>query len=89
MRDIDGAQIEVGRLPDIPEGMEVARVDVIVRLRRKKWSHGRVNASGWICSSLLLKDPTSFPVSLRAQAKQSKKQRRVVRVNQSPNWLRK
>ena len=36
MRDIDGAQIEVGRLPDIPEGMEVARVDVIVRLRRKK-----------------------------------------------------
>ena len=36
LRDIDGAQIEVGRLPDIPEGMEVARVDVIVRLRRKK-----------------------------------------------------
>ena len=36
LRDIDGAQIEVGRLPDIPEGMEVARVDVIIRLRRKK-----------------------------------------------------
>jgi hypothetical protein len=28
--------VEVGRLPDIPEGMEVARVDVIIRLRRKK-----------------------------------------------------
>ena len=35
LRDIDGAHIEVGRLPDIPEGMEVSRVDVIVRLRRK------------------------------------------------------
>ena len=35
LRDIDGTHIEVGRLPDIPEGMEVARVDVIVRLRRK------------------------------------------------------
>jgi Fur family iron response transcriptional regulator len=35
LRDIDGAHIEVGRLPEIPEGMEVARVDVIVRLRRK------------------------------------------------------
>jgi Fur family transcriptional regulator, iron response regulator len=34
--DIPGAQIEVGALPTIPEGMEVARVDVIVRLRQKK-----------------------------------------------------
>ncbi len=34
--DIPGAQIEVGALPQIPEGMEVARVDVIVRLRAKK-----------------------------------------------------
>jgi Fur family transcriptional regulator, iron response regulator len=34
--DIPGAQIEVGALPTIPEGMEVARVDVIVRLRKKK-----------------------------------------------------
>jgi Fur family iron response transcriptional regulator len=31
--DIPGACIEVGRLPDIPDGMEVVRVDVIVRLR--------------------------------------------------------
>lgn len=33
--DIPGAQIEVGRVPEAPEGMEVARVDVIVRLRKK------------------------------------------------------
>ena len=33
--DIPGAHIDVGPLPDVPEGMEVARVDVIVRLRRK------------------------------------------------------
>ena len=35
LRDIHGAHIEVGRLPSIPDGMEIARVDVIVRLRRK------------------------------------------------------
>jgi Fur family iron response transcriptional regulator len=35
LRDIAGAQIEVGALPAVPEGMEIARVDVIVRLRRK------------------------------------------------------
>lgn len=29
------AEIEVGSLPDVPAGMEVSRVDVIVRLRRK------------------------------------------------------
>ena len=34
--DIPGAQIEVGALPEIPDGMEVARVDVIVRLRVKR-----------------------------------------------------
>jgi Fur family transcriptional regulator, iron response regulator len=33
--DIPGAHIEVGRLPDAPEGMEIARVDVIVRVKRK------------------------------------------------------
>jgi Fur family iron response transcriptional regulator len=31
--DIPGARVEVGPLPDIPNGMEVVRVDVIVRLR--------------------------------------------------------
>jgi Fur family iron response transcriptional regulator len=31
--DIPGAQISVGPLPTAPEGMEIARVDVIVRLR--------------------------------------------------------
>ena len=33
--DIPGSHIGVGPVPDAPEGMEVARVDVIVRLRRK------------------------------------------------------
>ena len=33
--DIPGNQIDVVRLPDAPEGMEVARVDVIVRLKTK------------------------------------------------------
>ncbi len=33
--DIEGPSIEIGALPEPPEGMEIARVDVIVRLRRK------------------------------------------------------
>ena len=33
--DIPPSQVDVARLPDIPEGMEIARIDVIVRLRRK------------------------------------------------------
>ena len=32
--DIPGSHIEVGKLPVAPEGMEIARVDVIVRVRR-------------------------------------------------------
>ncbi len=35
LKDIDGQHVEVSALPEPPEGMEVARVDVIVRLRRK------------------------------------------------------
>lgn len=35
LMDIPGAKIEVGALPEAPEGMEIARVDVIVRLKRK------------------------------------------------------
>jgi Fur family transcriptional regulator, iron response regulator len=31
--DIPGTSVEVGRLPEVPEGMEIVRVDVIVRLR--------------------------------------------------------
>jgi Fur family iron response transcriptional regulator len=34
--DIPGASVEVGRLPQVPEGMEIVRVDVIVRLRRAR-----------------------------------------------------
>jgi Fur family iron response transcriptional regulator len=33
--DIPDSHIAVGALPDVPEGMEVARVDVIVRLVKK------------------------------------------------------
>lgn len=32
--DIPTAYLEVVRLPDLPDGMEVARVDVVVRLRK-------------------------------------------------------
>jgi Fur family transcriptional regulator, iron response regulator len=35
MIDIPGAQLDVANLPPPPEGMEIARVDVIVRLRKK------------------------------------------------------
>ncbi len=33
--DIPGSHIDVGAVPNAPEGMEIDRVDVIVRLRRK------------------------------------------------------
>ena len=33
--DIEGSDIDVASLPSVPEGMEIARVDVVVRLRRK------------------------------------------------------
>ncbi|MGL4242741.1 MAG: iron response transcriptional regulator IrrA [Beijerinckiaceae bacterium] len=35
MIDIPGASLDVANLPVPPEGMEIARVDVIVRLRKK------------------------------------------------------
>ncbi len=35
MIDIPGASLDVANLPIPPEGMEIARVDVIVRLRKK------------------------------------------------------
>ena len=33
--DIPGSHIEVGALPDAPAGMEIDRVDVVIRLRRR------------------------------------------------------
>lgn len=33
--DIEDADIALGQLPEPPEGMEIARIDVVVRLRRK------------------------------------------------------
>jgi Fur family transcriptional regulator, iron response regulator len=34
--DIPGADVVVGKAPTAPEGYEVARIDVVVRLRRKQ-----------------------------------------------------
>lgn len=34
--DIPGEGVGLGELPEIPEGMEVTRVDVVVRLREKR-----------------------------------------------------
>lgn len=34
--DIPGAAVTVSTMPEIPEGMEIARVDVVVRLRRRR-----------------------------------------------------
>lgn len=36
LQDIDGQHVAVSALPEPPEGMEVVRVDVIVRLRPKR-----------------------------------------------------
>ena len=36
--DIPVAEELVGKLPDVPEGYEISRVDVVVRLRRKRKS---------------------------------------------------
>jgi Fur family transcriptional regulator, iron response regulator len=36
--DIPGAGVTIDRINDIPEGMEIARIEVIVRLRRTKAS---------------------------------------------------
>jgi Fur family iron response transcriptional regulator len=33
--DIPGSEVIVGKTPEAPEGYEVARVDIVVRLRRK------------------------------------------------------
>ncbi len=35
MIDIPGRSLDVAALPEPPEGMEIARVDVIVRLRKE------------------------------------------------------
>ena len=36
MLDIPDAEVIVGKTPTPPEGYEIARVDVVVRLRRKE-----------------------------------------------------
>lgn len=34
--DISGSEVIVDKLPQVPEGYELARVDVVIRLRRKR-----------------------------------------------------
>src|SRR5438270_6328166 len=34
--DIPGSEVSIGDLPEPPEGMEIERVEVVVRLRKKK-----------------------------------------------------
>jgi Fur family transcriptional regulator, iron response regulator len=36
MMDIPGPGLSVTNLPDVPEGMEIEKIDVIVRLRKKR-----------------------------------------------------
>jgi len=33
--DIPGAEMILGKTPEVPEGYEIARIDVVIRLRRK------------------------------------------------------
>lgn len=35
LSDAPADQLEIARIPEVPEGMEVSRVDVVIRLRRK------------------------------------------------------
>jgi Fur family iron response transcriptional regulator len=35
LTDAPADQLEIARLPDIPEGAEIAKVDVVIRLRRR------------------------------------------------------
>ena len=35
LTDASAEQLEIKRLPDVPEGAEIASVDVVIRLRRK------------------------------------------------------
>jgi len=35
LTDAPAAELEIRRLPDVPEGAEIASVDVVIRLRRK------------------------------------------------------
>ncbi|MGH1575672.1 iron response transcriptional regulator IrrA [Planktotalea sp.] len=34
LSDADASKLEIASLPDVPEGMEIAKVDVVIRLRR-------------------------------------------------------
>jgi len=35
LTDAPAAQLDIARIPDAPEGAEIARVDVVIRVRRK------------------------------------------------------
>ncbi|WP_341861014.1 iron response transcriptional regulator IrrA [Gymnodinialimonas sp. 57CJ19] len=38
LKDAPAAELEIKSLPDVPDGYEVAKVDVVIRLRRKSCS---------------------------------------------------
>ena len=40
LQDIPGAAVTVGQLPNAPEGSEISRVDVIIRVRRQNARQG-------------------------------------------------
>jgi Fur family iron response transcriptional regulator len=40
LQDIPGAAVTVGQLPNAPEGSEISRVDVIIRVRRQNPRRG-------------------------------------------------
>jgi Fur family iron response transcriptional regulator len=40
LQDIPGAAVTVGQLPNAPEGSEISRVDVIIRVRRQSGRSG-------------------------------------------------
>jgi len=35
LSDAPAAELEIARVPDAPEGMEISKVDVVIRLRKK------------------------------------------------------
>jgi Fur family iron response transcriptional regulator len=43
--DIPGSEVSIGDLPEPPEGMEIERVEVVVRLRRKKVARRAIAAT--------------------------------------------
>ena len=52
MLDIPDADVIVGKTPTPPEGFEITRVDVVVRLRRRDLSRTNTAAFEILCPAL-------------------------------------